>query len=217
MQRPSKFIVIPAVVWDNKQLSLLEKAVMIELFSFADDDNVVQMKTASLARHLAQPLPQVKEAVAHLQEQNLLQYSGECFALMPRGEFSAISTTPPQEADSAHIDYEEVARAWTAFNPNAGRPTRFSEQRKRAIRACLKRNNASVEDLITAFKIVPVSDLLSGRSTSWRATFDWVISDSKGCFQKILDGMYCTSPHERAAYIEIIESKNQPKPTTDYE
>lgn len=213
MLRPCKFIVIPASVWDDKRLSLLEKAAMVELFSFADENHVAQMAMSTLAKRLSAAIADTKKAVERLSELDLLRHSkghGEHFMLLDsRTTFSADDTPAESEQESDQIDYDGIVEAWTASNPMAITP-RITYNTRKKIRTCLKKNKLLAEDLTKVFQIVAASDFLSGRKTSWRATFDWIISDRKECIKRILDGEFNQSPLEMAAYLDILKP-NQPK------
>lgn len=217
MLRPCKFIIIPASVWDDKRLSLLEKAAMVELFSFADENHVVQMAMATLAKRLSATIADTKKAVERLSELDMLRRRkghGEHFLLLDTRTTFSTEDTPAEIEEDDPIDYEDIVKAWTASNPTAITP-RITYNTKKKIRACLKKNKLSVEDLTKVFQIVSASDFLSGRKTSWRATFDWIISDRKECIKRILDGEFNQSPLEMTAYLSIIK-ENQQK-TYNYE
>lgn len=217
MLRPCKFIIIPASVWDDKRLSLLEKAAMVELFSFADENHVVQMAMATLAKRLSAAIADAKKAVERLSELDMLRHCkghGEHFLLLDTRTTFPTEDTPAEIEEDDPTDYDEIVKAWTASNPTAITP-RITYNTKKKIRACLKKNKLSVEDLTKVFQIVSASDFLSGRKTSWRATFDWIISDRKECIKRILDGEFNQSPLEMTAYLSIIK-ENHPK-TYNYE
>lgn len=212
MLRPCKFIIIPTSVWDDTRLSTLEKAAMVELFSFADENHVAQMAMATLAKRLSVTPAAAKKAIERLSELDMIRHCkghGEHFLLLDTRTTFSTDGTPTEVEENDPIDYDEIVKAWTASNPTAITP-RITYNTKKKIRACFKRNKISVEDLTKVFQIVAASDFLSGRKTSWRATFDWIISDRKECVKRILDGEFNQSPFEMAAYLDIT-NQQQPK------
>ena len=103
------------------------------------------------------------------------------------------------------IDYSMLKSKWEELNPNLSSIRDVSEKRKRSIKTLLKNNNANVEDLIRAFKIVSICSFLQGKNNrNWKASFDWLINDTKSCFNRILEGEYCKGNEELAHYSAII-------------
>lgn len=96
------------------------------------------------------------------------------------------------------IDFDFIKSEWERINPNLSSIRSFSEKRKKAVRILLKNNNACVDDLIKCFEIISVCSFCNGNNTQkWEATIDWVINDTKSCFNRLLEGAYSKNDYER--------------------
>lgn len=96
-----------------------------------------------------------------------------------------------------NIDWDDIKAKWKEFNPNLEQPRMLNDKRKNAIRLLLKNNNATIDDLYMAFKLISISSFCQGRGkNNWKATFDWLINDTKGCFNRVLEGVYAYLPSE---------------------
>lgn len=101
------------------------------------------------------------------------------------------------EKDSK-IDFSAILKKWKEFLPNLPQPRCLNNKRKDAIRKTLKNNNANVDDLFKAFEIMSVCSFFHGNnSRNWKASFDWLINDTKSCFNRVLEGSYAKSDDER--------------------
>lgn len=105
-----------------------------------------------------------------------------------------------------NIDWDEIKAKWKEFNPNLEQPRMLNDKRKNAIRCLLKNNNATIDDLYNAFKLISISSFCQGRNkNNWKATFDWLIYDTKGCFNRVLEGVYAYLPSEMEQVKKIKE------------
>ncbi|MGN0929168.1 MAG: DUF6291 domain-containing protein [Alphaproteobacteria bacterium] len=104
------------------------------------------------------------------------------------------------------IDFDEIKAKWKEYNPNLEQPRMLNDKRKKAIRILLKNNNATIDDLYMAFKLISTSSFCQGRNkNNWKATFDWLINDTKGCFNRVLEGVYAYLPSEMEQVKKIKE------------
>ena len=104
------------------------------------------------------------------------------------------------------IDYSSLKVKWEEINPNLSSIRCVSVKRKRAIKLLLKNNNAKVEDLIKAFKIISICSFCQGENNhKWKASFDWLINDTKSCFNRLLEGEYCNGVNELAKFSAILK------------
>lgn len=97
------------------------------------------------------------------------------------------------------LDFDEIKAKWKEFNPNLKQPRMISDERKNAIRLLLKKNNATIDDLYKAFAMISISSYCNAnheRNRTWKATFDWLIYDTKGCFNRLLEGQYAYTQSE---------------------
>ena len=117
---------------------------------------------------------------------------------------SHLSNSDPRDA----IDYEYIKSAWEQICPMLSSIRELNPKRKRAIANTLKNNKATTEDMIKCFKIIASNDFCTGvNSKQWKATFDWIINDTKSCFNRLLEGEFSKSKKEHDKYNEIINGK----------
>ena len=140
-------------------------------------------------------------------------------AVVPNFMGSEDSALPPS-ADSSHdnkssikkekedkssfpkerLDYDEILAKWREICPDLPQPRIINDDRKKAIRELLKKNNATVEDLYKAFQMISVSSHCNAkteRNKTWKATLNWLINDTKGCFNRLLEGEFACTQSER--------------------
>lgn len=107
-------------------------------------------------------------------------------------------------------DYIEVHNKWEETNPNLPSIRCFNEKRKKALRTLLKNNNATIDDLYKVFEIIAVCDFCQGNNDrKWTATLDWVLNDTKSCFNRLLEGAYAFSESEKQRVQQIVNNEQQ--------
>lgn len=107
------------------------------------------------------------------------------------------------------IDYDFIKSEWERINPNLASIRGLNDKRKEAIKSLLKKNNASVDDLIKAFEIISICSFCNGvNDRSWKATFDWVIADTKSCFNRLLEGYYVKGRYEKEQFDYLMSGNN---------
>ncbi len=85
------------------------------------------------------------------------------------------------------VNYQEIVDLYNNTCVSLPRVTALSDQRKKCIRARLKKY--SVDDIKKAFVIAEGSDFLKGANNrNWSANFDWIMNDTN--LAKVLDGNY---------------------------
>ena len=98
------------------------------------------------------------------------------------------------------LDYDEILAKWKEICPNLSQPRMLNEKRKKIIRELLKNNNATTDDLYKAFQMISISSYCHAkhpRNETWKATLDWLINDTKGCFNRLLEGEFAYTQSER--------------------
>jgi hypothetical protein len=81
----------------------------------------------------------------------------------------------------------------------------FNDKRKKALRTLLKNNNATIDDLYKVFEIISVCSFCQGSNDrGWTATLDWVLNDTKSCFNRLLEGAYAFNDSERQKVQQIV-------------
>ena len=87
----------------------------------------------------------------------------------------------------------------------------LSEQRKKHIRARFQMLQTE-NDWRNLFKQVQASDFLTGRSGSWRASFDWLVQSETNC-TKVIEGNYTNTQKQNnigiADYSRMKISENK--------
>lgn len=107
------------------------------------------------------------------------------------------------------IDYEFIRNEWIRINPNLASIRGLNDKRKDAIRNLLKKNNASVEDLIKSFEVISISSFCNGSNDRhWKASFDWLITDTKSCFNRLLEGDFIKGRYEREQFDALMSGNN---------
>ena len=97
-----------------------------------------------------------------------------------------------------HIDYDAIVKCWNETNPTLSNVKMLNDDRKKQIRNLLASNNATVDDLMKAIKIISISSFCQGKNDrNWRASFDWLIKDTKSCFSRLFEGAYAFTQDEK--------------------
>ncbi len=109
---------------------------------------------------------------------------------------------------SSTTNYDEIQAKWEELNPNLPSIRGFNEKRKKALKQLMKNNNATIEDLYKAFEIVSICSFCQGEnSRKWRATLDWLINDTKGCFNRLLEGAFAFKDSEKQSIQQILSGE----------
>lgn len=107
-------------------------------------------------------------------------------------------------------NYIEVHNKWEETNPNLPSIRCFNEKRKKALRTLLKNNNATIDDLYKVFEIIAVCSFCQGNNDrKWKATLDWVLNDTKSCFNRLLEGAYAFSEYEKEKVNSIVSGETK--------
>lgn len=105
-------------------------------------------------------------------------------------------------------NYIEIHNKWEETNPNLPSIRCFNEKRKKALRTLLKNNNATIDDLYKVFEIIAVCSFCQGNNDrKWTATLDWVLNDTKSCFNRLLEGAYAFSESEKQRVQQIVNDE----------
>lgn len=114
-----------------------------------------------------------------------------------------------------HIDYNAIVKCWNETNPTLSNVKMLNNKRKEQIRNLLASNNATVDDLMKAIKIISMSSFCQGKNDrNWRASFDWLIKDTKSCFSRLFEGAYAFTKDEKNKLRQYLgETANGGNPT----
>lgn len=106
--------------------------------------------------------------------------------------------------------YIEIHNKWEEFNPNLPSIRCFNEKRKKALKTLLKNNNATIDDLYKVLEIISVCSFCQGNNDrKWTATLDWVLNDTKSCFNRLLEGSYAFNESEKRRVQQIVNNEQQ--------
>ena len=113
------------------------------------------------------------------------------------------------------IDYDAIVKCWNETNPTLSSVRMLNDKRKKQIRTLLASNNATVDDLMKAIKIISMSSFCQGKNDrNWRASFDWLIKDTKSCFSRLFEGVYAFTQDEKNKLSQYIgQTANGGNPT----
>ena len=114
-----------------------------------------------------------------------------------------------------HIDYDAIVKCWNETNPTLSNVKMLNNKRKEQIRNLLASNNATVDDLMKAIKIISISSFCQGKNDrNWRASFDWLIRDTKSCFSRLFEGAYAFTQDEKNKLRQYLgQTANSGNPT----
>ena len=114
-----------------------------------------------------------------------------------------------------HIDYDAIVKCWNETNPTLSNVRMLNDDRKKLIRNLLVSNNATVDDLLKAIKIISMSSFCQGKNDrNWRASFDWLIKDTKSCFSRLFEGAYAFTQDEKNKLRQYLgQTANSGNPT----
>ena len=114
-----------------------------------------------------------------------------------------------------HIDYNAIVKCWNETNPTLSNVKMLNNKRKEQILNLLASNNATVDDLMKAIKIISMSSFCQGKNDrNWRASFDWLIKDTKSCFSRLFEGAYAFTQDEKNKLRQYLgQTANSGNPT----
>ena len=96
------------------------------------------------------------------------------------------------------IDYGAIVKCWNETNASLSNVRMLNNKRKEQIRHLLASNNATVDDLLKAIKIISMSSFCQGKNDrNWKASFDWLINDTNSCFSRLFEGVYAFTQDEK--------------------
>ena len=101
-------------------------------------------------------------------------------------------------SEKERIDYDAIVKCWNETNTLLPNVKMLNNKRKEQIRTLLASNNATVDDLMKAINIISMSSFCQGKNDrNWRASFDWLIKDTKSCFSRLFEGAYAFTQDEK--------------------
>lgn len=226
MKRQIKYLSVPIHIWTHSDLSLEERAVMIEIDSYSDS-NGCACGVQALASSLGLPSKTIKATLKSLQSKGALEVRIDedglkrMFVYLYKERYvenpnAVIVGDKPSDVET--IDYQLIQDTWNSTCDKLSRIDKFTARRKQKTRTCLKGASATLNDMIKVIRLVATSAFLNGSKTDWQCSYDWVIK-SPDNFTKIIEGQYHKDYGERRAYETIMqggEISQQSKQEDDY-
>lgn len=109
---------------------------------------------------------------------------------------------------NSKLDYDAILAEWKNENPNLPSIRLIDAKRQKKILTLLKNNKSNIDEMFKVMRIIGISDFLQGKNDrGWTATFDWLINDTKGCYQKLLAGEYLKTRMEKEDYAGIMRGE----------
>lgn len=221
MKRDNRYITIPLSLWENADLSLTAKVVLIEIDSYPRSELGVNVRAGAVATALGITKKECDAALKELFDKGAIQVNIDeegqklLLPLIYKDRYIATGQPMPEgdkPSTANSIDYDEVQAKWSEICPMLPPIQRFTPQRKRKLKACLNQAGLNVADLYKCFRIIACTPFLNG-SGEFKAIFDWVIKTSVN-LQKIYEGFYARSPQEKRDYENIMKG-NETSPTKE--
>lgn len=109
---------------------------------------------------------------------------------------------------NSKLNYDAILAEWKNENPNLPSIRLIDAKRQKKILTLLKNNKSNIDEMFKVMRIIGISDFLQGKNDrGWTATFDWLINDTKGCYQKLLAGEYLKTRMEKEDYAGIMRGE----------
>lgn len=218
MKLRTNYVCIPVSIFENTQLSILEKWLLVTIDALPQDVLGVNLRPGAIATAFNLPKKDVVAALNSLYKKGAIQISidedgSKLVKAIFKDDYILSPDRKPCDDPKQATDplpWDEIMEKWNTLNPNLPQVTKMTPLRKRKLRTLLQKNGATLADLYKAFEIVSTSEFLQqGTDGAWAATLDWLILDNKGQFQKTLDGAYSRSYSEKAEYERIISGQSK--------
>lgn len=223
--RDFKGVWIPKEIWLNKELTLLEKIIYIEIDSLDNEDNCIAGNDY-FADFCNCSESKVTKAIKKLQELNMIEvisFDGRHRKI--RVVKSTRQSSKKYEADSQKVrannisnnktnnksiskDIDNKEVEWFLKNyhetcVSLPRVMKLSDKRRKAILKIL--NKFSKDDILDCFDRIEESDFLIGNNDrGWKADIDFILREDK--FINILEGKYGGKKKRSTTHDRISES-----------
>lgn len=211
MKRDNRYITIPTSFWENTDLSLTAKVVLIEIDSYPRSELGVNVRAGAVATALGITKKECDNALKELFDKGAIQINLEegqklLMPLLYKSRYIPTGQPIPdgeKPSPANSIDYDDVQAKWSEICHTLPPIQRFTPQRKRKLKAALNQAGLTVADLYKCFRIIGSTAFLNG-SGEFAAHFDWVVKKSEN-LQKIYEGFYARSPQEKRDYEAIMK------------
>ena len=217
MKRDNRYITIPTSFWENIDLSLTAKVVLIEIDSYPRSELGVNVRSGAVATALGITKKECDNALKELFDKGAIQVNIDegqklIMPLVYKDRYLATGQPMPEGEKPSlanSIDYDDVQAKWSEICHTLPPIQRFTPQRKRKLKAALNQSGLTIPDLYKCFRVIASTAFLNG-SGEFAAHFDWVVKKSEN-LQKIYEGFYARSPQEKRDYEAIMKGEEMRK------
>ena len=213
MNRDFKGVWIPKEIWLNKDLTLLEKIIYIEIDSLDNEDHCIA-SNKYFAEFCDCSESKVSKAITKLQDLNMLeiiafdgrhrkmrvvksatQHSKKCYPAEQKMLPNNIDTDntnklvlSDNKKENKKDTIQEVVNWYHNICVSLPKVRSITDKRKKAIQSILNKGY-TIDDLEEAFRLAEQSDFMKGdNDRGWVATFDFFFREDK--LIAILEGKY---------------------------
>lgn len=125
--------------------------------------------------------------------------------------YDNVNVNDNDNVNVVNYTYMQLIELFNAVCVSLPKVTRLSDKRKQKLKARLK--SFTEDEIKASFILTEQSDFLSGRSSNWKASFDWLINSDSNML-KVLEGNYANNDNVamtkeerlRKAYEELQRS-----------
>lgn len=227
MKFRASHICIPVALFENTQLTPLQKWIMLYIDALPQDAGGAVLRDGAIATALGIKKKEAKAQLSELRKRGALSFTTDedglrkCKAYLYKTDYALEEEREIEEnadSESGQIDYGYIMEQWNTINPALPQLMRMTPQRKAKTRTCLQKNGLTVAGLVKVFQIVAASSFLQhGKDGTWSADFDWIVRDNKGQVQKILEGGFSKGYNERNSYEEIMRCVEKHAVESEYQ
>lgn len=224
-KREAKHIVWPIGLWQTETLSWMAKIILMEIDSYPRTEQGVNVRSGAVATALGITKKECDAALKELFDKGAFKVNVDegqqlLIPLIYKDEYIADGTQKNvigEKPDTTNmIDFDEVAEQWSKICSMLPPIQRWTPQRKRKVRACLKQADLTVADLYKVFRIVASVAFLNGSSDQFKADFDWLVKKSENV-DKVYRGFYSRSASEKIEYDNIMGIKEVANTSNDHQ
>jgi len=162
----------------NTESSVLKNDTLCEPLTEQLSEPLSEMVSEQLSKKVTEPL-------SELLNDNIYKLITDNYELI-NNKLETWLKIPSELKESEQIPFQEIIEIFNSVCIDLPKVEKITSQRKKIISARVK--EYSFEVLGTVFQKTNQSDFLSGRKTSWKANFDWLMNPTN--FIKVLEDNY---------------------------
>jgi hypothetical protein len=182
--------------FEYQRLPLASKALapMFWLLASESEDGTIEYDVDKLAFRLRVSTDDICDAINPLIDSGFLVCDTKLLAECSQGACLETETETETDIhvgnDVANVPHQEIIALYHKHLPMLTAVRTWTDKRAKALKARWREDSArqNLEFWEKLFKYIEKSDFLCGRSSSWQADLEWIISPSN--FVKIIEGKY---------------------------